>query len=209
MRFAKPAIQAVSHSMKRSGVERTLDLTMTHSARAATFEALFRRHADDVRRYAQRRVEPGEVEEVVAQTFESVWRNLDRIPVGAELPWLYGVARRVSANQRRGERRRRRLVEHMQALTPRSSDASDAVDHPPVLEALGRLNDGDRELLCLIAWEGLGREELAQALGISRAVLRLRLLRARRRFVAALEEVDRVDPASPYPIMTTPRSRDV
>ena len=32
-----------------------------------------------------------------AETFAVAWRRRDRMPRGAELPWLYGVARRVLA----------------------------------------------------------------------------------------------------------------
>jgi hypothetical protein len=46
----------------------------------------------------------------------------------------------------------------------------------------------------LVAWEGLTSQELAIVLGLSRAVVRLRLHRARRRFMAAL---DRERPARP------------
>jgi RNA polymerase sigma-70 factor, ECF subfamily len=38
----------------------------------------------------------------------TAWRRLDEVPDPA-LPWLLGVARRVVANQRRGEQRRERL----------------------------------------------------------------------------------------------------
>jgi RNA polymerase sigma-70 factor (ECF subfamily) len=48
------------------------------------------------------------------------------------------------------------------------------------------LHESDRELLALVAWEGLAREELALALGTSRAAVRVRLHRARRRLREAL-----------------------
>ncbi|WP_434096145.1 sigma factor-like helix-turn-helix DNA-binding protein [Streptosporangium roseum] len=50
------------------------------------------------------------------------------------------------------------------------------------------LSDDDRELLSLVAWEGLGREEIATTLGLSRNAVRIRLYRARRRFSRALDE---------------------
>jgi DNA-directed RNA polymerase specialized sigma24 family protein len=55
-----------------------------------------------------------------------------------------------------------------------------------VRSALARLPEGDRELLTLIAWEGLTRDELSVALGCTRATARVRLHRARRRFAEAL-----------------------
>ncbi len=54
--------------------------------------------------------------EAIAETFATLWRRFDRCPHDEELrPWLFGVARRVIANQRRGERRRSALGERMAA----------------------------------------------------------------------------------------------
>ena len=65
------------------------------------------------------------------------------------------------------------------------------------MRALGRLPEADRELLCLLAWEGMHRASTAQVLGVSRAVLRLRLLRARRRPSAELERMESEEPDAP------------
>jgi RNA polymerase sigma-70 factor (ECF subfamily) len=59
-------------------------------------------------RYALREVPAHLANDVVAETFLTTWRRLDEVPDPA-LPWLLGVARRVVANQRRGEQRRERL----------------------------------------------------------------------------------------------------
>ena len=64
------------------------------------FEELFREHYRAVRGYALRRA-PGDLaQDAVSETFLVAWRRLDDVPADA-LPWLYGVARRVLANQRR------------------------------------------------------------------------------------------------------------
>ncbi|MCO8271077.1 hypothetical protein M1L60_10780 [Actinoplanes sp. TRM 88003] len=64
------------------------------------FNRLWLEHAPAVLRYARRRVDDEQADEVVAETFVVAWRRLAEIPA-AELPWLFGVARRVSANVRR------------------------------------------------------------------------------------------------------------
>ncbi|HXQ00678.1 MAG TPA: sigma factor-like helix-turn-helix DNA-binding protein [Solirubrobacteraceae bacterium] len=61
--------------------------------------------------------------------------------------------------------------------------------------ALARLSDGDRELLLLIAWDGLSPAEAASALGLKPGTVRVRLLRARRRLTQALSR-ERTDPTT-------------
>ncbi|MBG0567354.1 sigma factor [Actinoplanes aureus] len=68
------------------------------------FNRLWHEHAAAVLAYARRRVDEAQADEVVAETFVVAWRRLAEVPVAAR-PWLFGVARRVSANQRRSERR--------------------------------------------------------------------------------------------------------
>jgi RNA polymerase sigma-70 factor (ECF subfamily) len=104
---------------------------------------------------------------------------------------LYGVARRTIANHVRGERRRtalaQRLIADFEALADQIPEpASSLLADDRVAAAFAELNESDRELLALVAWEELPREEIAVAIGVSRAVVRLRLHRARRRFDEAL-----------------------
>jgi RNA polymerase sigma-70 factor (ECF subfamily) len=158
--------------------------------RRERFEAVYRELYEPICGYALRRVrEPEDAAEVIAETFATLWRRFDRCPPDAELrPWLFGVARRVIANQRRGERRRSALGERLSENLDRST--LERVESPEDTSALARafesLSGSDRELLSLVAWEGLTREELAVALGTSRAVARLRLHRARKRLREAL-----------------------
>jgi RNA polymerase sigma-70 factor (ECF subfamily) len=52
--------------------------------------------------------------------------------------------------------------------------------------ALAQLSESDREVLTLIAWEGLSPTQAAAALGVKAATVRVRLHRARRRLARAL-----------------------
>jgi RNA polymerase sigma-70 factor (ECF subfamily) len=127
------------------------------------FEELYRAYADRVHAYALRRTTPATADDVVAEVFLVAWRRLDRVP-DEPFAWLLGVARRVLANRRRSESRaaalHRRLVGHQRV----EDTAFIAVDGR-VHEALARLGDRDRELLLLVAWEGLKPAELAEVLG--------------------------------------------
>ena len=134
--------------------------------------------------YAPRR-RAGSVDDVVAEVFLTAWRRLDEVPA-EPLPWLLAVARRVLANQRRGERRAaalRERIRHDQGSSARSLDSADAGS--PALRALWSLSESDQELLMLIAWDGLTRAQATSALGISRGTLAVRLHRARQRLTAA------------------------
>jgi DNA-directed RNA polymerase specialized sigma24 family protein len=55
-------------------------------------------------------------------------------------------------------------------------------------EAFTRLSDADREVLALIAWEGLDARSAAQVLGCSAPTATMRVFRARRRLRAFLDE---------------------
>jgi RNA polymerase sigma-70 factor, ECF subfamily len=163
---------------------------MSDGERRERFEAAYRELYEPICGYTLRRIrQPEDAAEVIAETFATLWRRFDSCPEGAQLrPWLYGVARRLIANQRRGERRRSALGERLLAnFDPAAFEATvGPEDSSALAQAFAGLSESDRELLSLVAWEGLTRDEIAVALGTSRAAVRLRLHRARKRLRAAL-----------------------
>ncbi|HEV3472806.1 MAG TPA: sigma factor-like helix-turn-helix DNA-binding protein, partial [Actinomycetota bacterium] len=103
---------------------------------------------------------------------------------------LIGIARNVIRNQERSQRRRLRLQARVA-----TTDIGPPAHYPdeaatPVTEALATLREDDRELLTLIAWEGLDHAAAARAMGWSRANFRLRLHRARKKLRERLEATD-------------------
>jgi RNA polymerase sigma-70 factor (ECF subfamily) len=151
-----------------------------------TFEELYRQYAGRVRAYALRRTAATAADDVVAEVFVVAWRRRDDVP-DPSLPWLLAVARRVLANQRRSERRAIALRARLQSA-PVPTVAPN-VDHR-VLRALADLSERDRELLMLIAWEGLSVTEAATVLGARPGTIAVRLHRARERFARALSAHD-------------------
>ncbi len=147
-------------------------------------EALFVEHAAAVRAYALRRVAVGAADDVVSDVFVVAWRRLEDLPAD-ELPWLLGCARRIIANQRRATRRQSALSERLSHERPGAPVQPPNVDS--VLgEALGALSAADREVLMLVAWEGLDLARAAAVMGCSRRAFAMRLHRARRRLADAL-----------------------
>lgn len=163
--------------------------------RHALFRMLFEAHFERLLAYAVRRTDQlSDAEDVVAEAFVVAWRRLDDLPAADEerLPWLYGVARRVIGNHRRGAARRARLSDRLreQEIGPSPRAGSPL---PAVLDALARLREVDREILRLVAWEGLSHREVAATIGISENAAAIRLHRARGR----LAEVMRAGPGGP------------
>jgi RNA polymerase sigma-70 factor (ECF subfamily) len=155
---------------------------------------LYALHGRPVLAYALRRTPSAEdAADAVAETFLVAWRRLDSVPSDDALPWLYGVARRVLANQRRAAYRRVRLAERLRQELPVAIEAIDppVTSNGPVMTALRGLSADDQEVLLLAAWEQLEPIEIAEVLGVSRIAARSRLHRARRRLaVRAAEEAE-------------------
>jgi len=153
--------------------------------RRVRFELMYSRHAPAVKAYALRRADAASADDVVAEVFLACWRRFDQVPPDP-LPWLLGAARKVLSTQRRGERRKL-------ALGARLAESAEPWHDPPprlgdgaLAGALARLSESDRELLLLIAWEGLTPTQAAAVLSIKPVAARVRLARARRRLARAL-----------------------
>jgi RNA polymerase sigma factor (sigma-70 family) len=161
------------------------------------FEAIYLAQFAAVAAYARRRtVDPVDAQDAVAETFTIAWRRLPEVPDGdAVLPWLYGVARRVMANQRRGNRRRNDLSVRLQGPAPEQAGVEAELqlseDRRTVLAALARLREADQEILRLALWEELPHREIAGVVGCSEASVAVRLHRARTRLGREIEKEER------------------
>lgn len=155
----------------------------------ASFRGIYNEYLASISAYALRRTSsPEDAADVVAETFLVAWRRLADVPLGSETKlWLYGVARRVLANKRRGDVRRGHLSERLaQELRVRT-------DPPPLegapegfAEAFSALSKGDQDLLGLAVWEELDAASIGAILGCSANAVRIRTHRARKRLESAL-----------------------
>jgi RNA polymerase sigma-70 factor (ECF subfamily) len=153
---------------------------------AEWFTALYAAEYPQVVRYGLRRL--GDVEsatELAQEVFLIAWRRRAEVP-DRGLPWLYGVARRLLANEWRARRAR-------PAIGPMSHPVGHGQPEQglaalDIRAALARLPEPDQEILRLVGWEQLTCGEAAVVLGCSAATAAVRLYRARRRLAAALTD---------------------
>jgi RNA polymerase sigma-70 factor, ECF subfamily len=148
------------------------------------FERIYVEHREAVQAFVRRRAPESMVEDVVSETFLVCWRKLERVP-DEPLPWLYAVARKTLANQRRKLAREQRVADTASAVQE-PGPVRDAV----LAEAFAALSERDREVLRLIAWEGLSLSEAAVVLGCSAIACRVRYHRAKTRLGRRLEAAE-------------------
>jgi RNA polymerase sigma-70 factor, ECF subfamily len=147
------------------------------------FEQIYLEHRRAVEAYVRRRAPESVVEDVVSETFLVCWRRLDRVPA-EPLPWLYAVARKTLANHRR--KLAREGTERPELATAEPEPLGDSV----LAAAFASLRERDREVLRLVAWEGLSLAEAAAVLACSRVACRVRYHRAKARLAVRLRAAE-------------------
>ncbi|MFF3420561.1 RNA polymerase sigma factor [Streptomyces sp. NPDC002698] len=164
------------------------------------FAELFHRYADDVHRYAARRLGTEAADDLMAETFVIAFQRRRRYDLSRPhaRPWLYGIVTRLIGGHRRAEARRLRALARVV-----STDPADGGGDEPLAErvaarisaegtrgalsaALAKLPARHRDVLLVIAWGDLDYAEAAEALGIPVGTVRSRLHRARKKLREAL-----------------------
>jgi RNA polymerase sigma-70 factor (ECF subfamily) len=142
------------------------------------FERIYAEHHEAVRAYIRRRAPEAVVDDVVSDTFVVCLRKIDRVPA-EPLPWLYAVARKTLANERR---KRSRVAYGHEIAVAEPAPVGDGV----LAAAFNGLDGRDREVLRLVAWEGLSLADAATVLGCSAVACRVRYHRAKSRLASKL-----------------------
>ncbi len=158
------------------------------SERAAkTLANDFTRHHQAVLDYCRRRASFSDAEDAAAEVMAIAWRRRADVPSEYPLAYLYGVAFRVLANQRRSVRRSIELARRVPPDHPETPDEVVVVsaEAEEVLAALLRLRSADQEIIRLATWEELSRAEIAVSLGCSENAVTKRLNRALDRLARA------------------------
>jgi RNA polymerase sigma factor (sigma-70 family) len=137
-----------------------------------------------------------DAEEAMQNGFVKAYRSLHRFrPDAAFRPWLLRIVVNEAHNVVRDRRRHLRLGSRAaEQHETASAGADEAViareEVETLLAALGRLPEPDRLALALRYFAELPDGEAAGLVGISTEAYRVRLVRARRRLQALLEDAD-------------------
>ncbi|HKD14136.1 MAG TPA: sigma-70 family RNA polymerase sigma factor [Candidatus Angelobacter sp.] len=140
------------------------------------FEELFARYRGAILGFFRRRLETGErAEDLAQETFLALVRAASRYEPRAQFrTYLYGIALKLLANERRRDRN-----------TPLAdADTEPLVDELPdkalwVRQSLAKLEGSEREILMLREYEQLSYMEIAEVLRMPLNTVRSRLFRAR------------------------------
>ena len=137
-----------------------------------------------------------DAQEAVQNAYVKAYRSLRRFRRDAAFkPWLLGIVVNEARNVRRSELRHERLAERAaEQRDPAAPGADETVlareEIAIVLDALTRLSEPDRLVVALRYFAQLPDAEAAALAGISTGAYRVRLVRARRRLDALLEDAD-------------------
>ncbi len=174
---------------------------MGTGAAQATFEAMYAANVRIILAYCLRRTTQAEAHDATAEVFAVAWRRVTEVPDGPEiLPWLYGVAGNVLKNQRRSTRRARNLAGKIgsQAEPHQPGPESQLVrraEYEEVHRAIDSLKPKYREVIKLVEWDELPRDQVAELLSVSRATIDQRMHRAYQQLERRLKHVSH-DPAT-------------
>ena len=170
------------------------------------FERLYREHAQAVFAYCARRASAEDAKDATADVFAVAWRRFADVPNDdGQLPWLYGVSRNVLRDRSRSLRRRDRLTakvasHHEPTVEGPEPQVVRSSEHDAVLAAIAKLPEKDQEIIRLVEWEGLSREQVADMMYVSRAAIDKRMARAYKKLARHLGVKDRVVRTTPVPI---------
>ncbi|HEY1762742.1 MAG TPA: RNA polymerase sigma factor [Acidimicrobiales bacterium] len=149
------------------------------------FEDFYRLHFVALSRYVTRRLPPASREEIVAAAFVVAWKKFSEVG-NPTLPWLYRIASFEVSNERRRLGREPELVALWDVSSTDTFPLHDVID---VSSAYAQLSEDDQEVLRLVFWEDLSRNEVAEVLGCSVNALNVRVHRAIDRLRGAISRV--------------------
>lgn len=157
-------------------------------AEPGLFAGIFDRHSGRIHGYLARRVGRDDADELLGDVFRIAFQNRGRYDLGRAdaAPWLYGIASNLVRQHRRSEERQLRLATRLAGVrivdsAGPESDLDTLSDAATAMSAIFELEDGDRDVVLLYAWEDLSYAQIAEALDLPIGTVRSRLSRTRTR----------------------------
>jgi RNA polymerase sigma-70 factor (ECF subfamily) len=145
------------------------------------FRVCFQMHWAAVHNYLRWRGAGPDTDDLASEVFATAWRRWPHVPED-QLPWLLRTARNHLANHRRAQQRSAGLGQGPDDSPVHIAEVAEEVRE--LLAAVSRLPELEREVLLLVAWDGLTAEQASRVVGCLAGTARARLYRARRRLVA-------------------------
>jgi RNA polymerase sigma-70 factor (ECF subfamily) len=168
------------------------------SLQQAEFNRLVSDHADALYRTAYRLMgDAHEAEDVVQETFRSVWTSRERYEPGrGDRAWLLAILRRRAADRwRRRDSTERTGADELAELSVRGADPIEDQYTDDVQHALDRLNADLRETMLLVVVGELTHQETAEVLGVPIGTVLSRVSRARRQLREMLQSAHHGTPS--------------
>ena len=158
-----------------------------------TSDPVFRELEAKLRPFVAKRVQEGDVEDVVQEVFLRIQRGLPSLRDDQRFgPWVYQVARSAIVDHARVASRHPQATSEPPEPPDHSDDLNDgAVEKEVAMYAalfVSMLPSLYREALTLTELEGLTQREAAEMLGISLSGMKSRVQRGREKLRAALED---------------------
>ncbi len=147
------------------------------------FQEIYQSHQRHVLAYFLRRTDATSARDGAAEAFLVAWRRIADVPTGdSTLPWLYGVSRKVLANQRRSRDRHAALGKKLTTVGAPEEPSPEVVvlrraEDEEMLDAVAQLRPEDQEVLRLTVWEELPHAQVGEVLGTSAHAVTQRLHR--------------------------------
>ncbi|KQX64567.1 RNA polymerase subunit sigma-24 [Angustibacter sp. Root456] len=157
--------------------------------RGALHELFLRHEAWVAARVRRRCADPDVVDEVVQDTFLTVWRSADRYSGSGDVAaWIWGIAIRTLLHRLRPRKSVLHRLTHLR--TEHDPSAEEAVlerlEHSDAGRALARLSPELRAVVQATVLDGLTTREAATLLGIPAGTVKSRMSRARTELKEAL-----------------------
>lgn len=176
--------------------------------KALRLSQLFEHHYDAVFAYGARRIGPDRASDLAAEVFAVAWRRIEHVPATHEKSWLISTARNLMRQDTKQQFRRQEMetLHHAleEPLAAQPDLAARIAEQQRVEQALSQLSDADRELVTLVAWDGMSLAEAAQVLDCKPGTARVRWMRARARLARLLDVEEELDVPGPSVILTSP-----